>query len=239
MQTQTYYSLPAVNTANPPQEVKIAPILTPGINVSKHDSPIDWDVMAAAGIKFAFIGTHTCDILARGRLRLVTDPYAVQNLQECAAASIEPCAYQLIDYTGKGLTPSYQFALADQVIRKSKVRVKTLALDYEQKNGKYPALPKRITCLETIRSWMMPARKAGYELVFYTNHATLKYLAPIPAWLKTSFELWLAWPDTQAPAPVQSRYLQYTWNGESEKYGCKGSKTCDLDWRIDYEVGNG
>lgn len=191
-----------------------------GVDVSSHQEKVDWQKVADAGIKFAFVrlgnrGYTTGDISA--------DAYAIANLQGAKAAGLKVGAYffsQAVSVTEA--KEEAKFAL--EVLDGCSLDL-PLVYDWEyvSESARTAGVDKR-TLTDCTLAFCQAVEKAGYDSMIYFNsyQATdLLYLEELE-----QYPWWLAMYNISAEFPCRVDLWQYTAEGKVP--GIKGKADVNL-----------
>lgn len=187
-----------------------------GVDVSRHQGPMDWKKCAARGVTFAAIRVTVGNYY--------TDPRFEENWQGAKAAGLLVTAYHVV-------TPEYS-------VRSQMERFRAVigghwpdlppVLDCELTRGQdKDIVTARIEgCAQAVINWGM-ARPIIYTRQSWWDHYVL------PSYYWDVFPLWVA-NYTDAPQPLLPRdwttwkIWQYSSKGDGPKYGAE-SKSIDLN----------
>lgn len=178
-----------------------------GVDVSSHQQEIDWQQVADAGIKFAFIRLGYRGYEG-GVLRM--DPYARKNLAAAKEAGLLVGAYFFSQATHIGEAKrEAMFAL--KVLDGFQLDL-PLVYDWEyvSETARTAKMDKR-TLTDCTLAFCQTAENAGYDSMVYFNsyQATeLLYLEELE-----QYPWWLAMYDTTQEFPCKADIWQYTESG--------------------------
>lgn len=202
-----------------------------GIDVSSHQGQIDWQQVAASGIKFAMIRLGNRGYISG---QLSADVYAKANLQGAKQAGVLVGAYfysQAISV--EEAREEAQFAL--EILGEEKLDL-PLVYDWEYVNetARTADVDKR-TLTDCTLAFCQKAEQAGYRAMVYfnstqaTSHLYMQEL--------TAYPWWLAMYDITQEFPCKVDMWQYTHTGAVA--GIAGNVDVNLlfaDWGLGAEL---
>lgn len=180
-----------------------------GIDVSAHQQEIDWELVAASGIEFAYIRVAYRGYGREGRL--VEDPYARDNIEGALAAGLDVGVYIFSQALNvEEALEEAEFLL--EIIEGYDITL-PVVYDWEQ------------VAVETARTNDMDARtltdctlafcrrveEAGYAPMVYFNISQSRKLMFLPE--LTDYPFWLAWYSDRMIYPYKVKMWQYTDSG--------------------------
>lgn len=187
--------VPQTTTYAAPNEVPMASL---GIDVSRYQGLINWDMVAASGVQFAMIRVG---YRAQATGILFEDPYARYNLQEANRVGIKVGAYFFSTAISAEEATQEAVFTAD-ILDKYKV---TFPVVYDSEgykkstNRHYGIDPAIRTALAVIFLNNIAAR--GYTPMFYASKNDLESSAYWDMSILNNYKVWAAWysPD---PFPI-------------------------------------
>ena len=201
-----------------PTEPPVEPV--PGIDVSSHQGPIDWQAVAEGGVEFAMIrlGYRTY-----GDGTLCADPRAAENLQGARDAGLMVGAYVF----SQALTPEearQEAALALEVLdgmgSDLPIAFDWEYVDEEARTGDMdPA-----ALLECVHAFCGTVQAAGYEPMVYFNRELSRTLLDLEE--IGQYPFWYARYGDVMDLAVQPLLWQYTDQGRVPGIG----EDVDLNW---------
>lgn len=181
-----------------------------GIDVSHHQGVIDWDKVAADGIKFAFIRVAGRGYGSSGTL--FEDALYKTNLKEARKAGLDVGVY----IYSQAITQKEARAEADYIIQRIKGYDINLPVvfDYEYYSGGRLSNAKLTDKQRTdiCRAFCEAVKFAGYEPMIYANKSMLKDDLDAAS-LEKDYQIWLAHYTTTTDYQGAYTYWQYTSKG--------------------------
>lgn len=198
-----------------PNEVAVAAL---GIDVSRYQGQINWDMVAASGVQFAMIRvgyrTQATGILTE-------DPYARYNLQEAQRVGIKVGAY----FFSTAITAEEaveEAVFTANLIDKYKITF-PVAYDcegYKSSASRHFGLDKSIrTALAVIFLDTIAAR--GYTPMFYASRNDMENNAYWDMNILSKYKVWAAWYPTE-PFPITPA-CTYTGVHSMWQYTCQAA----------------
>lgn len=179
-----------------------------GVDVSEHQGEVDWEQVAASGVKFAIIRVGFRGYGETGKL--VEDEYARANLEGALAAGLKVGAYFFSQATNTWEALE-EVRLTLSVIRDFPIEM-PVVFDWEYL-GEYARTattdPETVTACTA--AFCSAISLAGYQPMFYSNqnlgetHFDLAALSDYP--------MWLAMYNTEMDYPHRLYMWQYTSDG--------------------------
>ena len=178
-----------------------------GVDVSSHQQAIDWQQVAAAGVKFAFVRLGNRGYESG---KLSADTYAMANLTGAREAGLLVGAY-LFSQAISVEEAAEEAAFALQVLDGFRLDL-PLVYDWEyvSETARTAKMDKR-TLTDCTLTFCRAAEDAGYESMIYFNsyQATeLLYLNELEV-----YPWWLAMYDISMEFPCRADMWQYTKTG--------------------------
>lgn len=179
-----------------------------GIDVSSHQKQIDWEKVAAAGVKFAFIRIGYRGYVYGG---LSEDEYYKANIEGAQAAGIQVGAY----FFSQALSVAEareeaEFAL--ELLEGYELDL-PLVFDWErmgEESRTAEIMPRTLTNIT--KTFCEIVEAAGYEPMIYFNSNQAKNLLYLQE--LTQYRFWLAMYDTTMEFPYRFDIWQYTNKGK-------------------------
>lgn len=179
----------------------------PGVDVSAHQGPVDWEQVRAAGMEFAMIRLGYRGYTTGG---IYADDYAQENLSGARKAGLKIGAY----FYSQALTPEEAVQEANLCI--SVLRGMELELpvvfdwEYVSKEARTGAMD-RDTLMECTRVFCSAIEAAGYDAMIYFNPAQAESLLDLQE--LTRYPWWLAMYSDRMTWPYAVEMWQYTAAG--------------------------
>lgn len=178
-----------------------------GIDVSSHQGEIDWQKVASAGVKFAFVrlGYRGYD---SGSLQM--DAYAKENLEQAKAAGLAVGAYffsQAITEEEAQEEAGYALEILDGI----KLDL-PLVYDWEfVSTSARTGLATKETVTACTLAYCKAVEKAGYTAMVYANTDQIQRRLDMEK--IQDYPLWLAKYDLAQSFPCKADMWQYTQEG--------------------------
>ena len=195
--------------------IKVAEYL--GIDVSKYQGQIDWNKVAAAGYKFAFVRLGWCNY--DGTITEGLDPFYATNMKNAIAAGIDVGVYV---YSYAKTTAAAQVC-AKKVLEMVKPYKLTMPIAWDYEDSKTYASLGKATNNAICKAFLDIIQQANYYAILYT------YTSFINAYLDwsglTAYDKWIA--DYRGYCGYTGTYSiwQYSSNGSVD--GISGR--CDMN----------
>ena len=191
-----------------------------GIDVSHHQSYIDWRKVAASGVKFAMIrvgyrGIETAE--------LYMDDRAIENLQGALAAGLKVGVY----FFSQAITPEEAVEEAEYVldIIKNYHITMPVVFDWEWvRDDVRTAQVGQDLLTQITAAFCARVERAGYTPVFYFNLSQGRDMLHLEA--LGEYDFWLAMYRDQMDYPYKLKMWQYTCEGTVP--GIKGAVDINL-----------
>lgn len=179
----------------------------PGVDVSAHQGPVDWEQVRSAGMEFAMVRLGYRGYTTGG---VYTDEYAQDNLKGARKAGLKIGAY----FYSQALTPEEAAQEAAACIRVLQGMELDLPVvfdwEYVSKEARTGAMDRQtlMACVETFCSAI---KAAGYEPMIYFNPALAESLLELEE--LTQYRWWLAMYSDRMTWPHAVEMWQYTAEG--------------------------
>ena len=199
-----------------------------GIDASSHQGVIDWEQVAEAGIKFAFIRLGNRGYVS-GDLNV--DTYAIENLRNAKAAGIKVGAYFFSQaISEKEAREEAAFALS---ILGSTALDLPLVFDWEYVKPEARTAQVGARLLTDItKTFCRDVELMGYEAMIYFNSSQARDLLHLEE--LDQYPWWLAMYDITMEFPYRVDLWQYTNTGKVP--GIEGNVDVNLMF-VDYGLG--
>lgn len=179
----------------------------PGVDVSAHQGPVDWEQVRAAGMEFAMVRLGYRGYTTGG---VYTDEYARENLSGARKAGLKIGAY----FYSQALTPeeAAQEAITCVGILKGMELDLPVVFDWEYVSAEArTGIMDRDTLMACAEAFCSAIEAAGYEAMIYFNPSLAESLLELEA--LTEYRWWLAMYSDQMTWPHAVEMWQYTNSG--------------------------
>ena len=158
------------------------------IDVSAHQSVIDWTKVAVSGVKGAVIRAGYGDSLTQ------QDTYFAANIAGAIAAGLKTAVYWF-SYADSAADAQKEWSVCEQAIGNYKEQIKFVAFDYEYDSYNYykeihGTAPAQALINAMANTFLNAAKADGYGAAIYTNNDYRKNI--FTAETLAAWQIWLA-----------------------------------------------
>lgn len=195
-----------------------------GIDVSKYQGEINWEEVAAANVKFAFI---RAGIRGYESGKLVMDENFIENVRDAKANGIEVGVY----FFSQAINKAEAYEEAEMVLEalEGEALEYPIALDIEHVKGSRRSDFDKQELTDISLAFIDKVNEAGYRTMIYGNLDTFARMLDISR--LEDVDKWFAYYDTDFYFPYQYSIWQYSESGYIPGIEEKVDLNLDMGWQ--------